>query len=62
MMGSFILGRDILLAPSADLPDVNEYMQGAVSILLDGLQYSARESMSAPTLAKTPPNGEGGKG
>jgi AcrR family transcriptional regulator len=38
LMGSYILGRDILQASGEGLPEVNGYVQGTVSLFLDGLE------------------------
>lgn len=50
MLGSYILGRDILEVPTADLPDVHAYVENAVSILVDALELRA----NGPTDASAP--------
>jgi TetR/AcrR family transcriptional regulator len=46
LMGSYILGRDILQASGEDLPEVNGYVQGTVSLFLDGLETRREEQAS----------------
>ena len=64
LMGSYILGRDILQSPTEDLPDMDAYFQGAVALFLDGLDDRGEEPASVPALApgNTPNDGEGGRG
>ncbi len=52
MLGSYILGRDILEVPTADLPEVHAYVENAVSILVDALEIRAGgpADASAPAL------------
>jgi AcrR family transcriptional regulator len=56
LMGSYILGRDILLSPTEGLPDMDAYFQGAVSLFLDGLDNRGDEPASvqqpAPGIAR----------
>jgi AcrR family transcriptional regulator len=51
LMGSYILGRDILQAPAGDLPEMNAYVQAVVNLLLDGLENPREGSASGNTLA-----------
>jgi AcrR family transcriptional regulator len=64
LMGSYILGRDILQPDSKDLPDMEVYVWGALELFLDGLE--AHAGGPATTLAfapaNTPSSSEGGKG
>jgi AcrR family transcriptional regulator len=51
LMGSYILGRDILRASGADLPETKHYIQGAIDIFLEGLENRPEDPASIPTLA-----------
>jgi AcrR family transcriptional regulator len=64
LMGSYILGRDILQASPGDLPDVSNYVQGAASLFLDGLENRREESLGTSFLvsANSSSDREGGKG
>jgi TetR/AcrR family transcriptional regulator len=43
LMGSYLLGRDILQSSTEDLPDVDGYFLGVVALFLDGLERRAEE-------------------
>jgi AcrR family transcriptional regulator len=64
LMGSYILGRDILQSPTEDLPDMDAYFEGAVALFLNGLDNRGEEPVYVPEL--TPGNTcsdcEGGRG
>jgi AcrR family transcriptional regulator len=64
LMGSYILGRDILQSPTEDLPDMDAYFEGAVALFLYGLDNRGEEPVYVPEL--TPGNTcsdcEGGRG
>jgi TetR/AcrR family transcriptional regulator, regulator of autoinduction and epiphytic fitness len=64
LMGSYILGRDILQPSTEDLPDVDAYFREATALFLDGLENRAEEPviMLAFTSTNTPNRGEGGRG
>jgi AcrR family transcriptional regulator len=51
LMGSFILGRDIVQAPAAELPDMIAYVQGAVSLFLDGMENPRAQPISVTLTA-----------
>jgi AcrR family transcriptional regulator len=54
LMGSYILGRDILQADCRDLPDMEAYVQGAVEVFLDGLDTRAEEPSCWPSRRQIP--------
>ena len=64
LFGSYILGRDVLQASSEALPDMENYIQGAILIFLEGLEDRAGRAVSAPIVdpAIMRSNCEGGKG
>jgi TetR/AcrR family transcriptional regulator len=64
LMGSYILGRDIMQASGKDLPDMKDYVQGAVSLFLDGLENRREGPASTLALVSTNSSGdcEGGRG
>ena len=64
LMGSYILGRDILQSDGEGLPDMEAYVRGAVELFLDGLEDRAGESavVLAIAPANTPNGCEGGRG
>jgi TetR/AcrR family transcriptional regulator, regulator of autoinduction and epiphytic fitness len=53
LMGSYILGRDILQSASKGLPEMEAYVQGAVTLFLDGLETRAEEPATVLALAPT---------
>ena len=63
LMGSYILGRDILQSAHKDLPDMEAYLQGAVLLFLDGLENRAEVPATVLALAptNTPNDCEGGR-
>jgi len=63
LLGSYILGRDILQADSRSLPGMEAYVQGAVDLFLDGLEIRAGETAVLLGLASTNTSngGEGGR-
>jgi AcrR family transcriptional regulator len=63
LMGSYILGRDILQSAYKDLPDMDAYVRGTVLLFLDGLENRAEEPASGVALARTntPSDCEGGR-
>jgi AcrR family transcriptional regulator len=63
LMGSYILGRDILLSDGENLPHADVYVWGALQFLLDGLEDRAGEPATVLTLpSSNTPNGcQGGK-
>jgi hypothetical protein len=64
LMGSYILGRDILQSTPEDLPGMDAYFQGAVALFLDGLESRVEEPATVLALASTntPNSGGGGRG
>jgi hypothetical protein len=64
LMGSYILGRDILQPDSEDLPAMEVYVWGALELFLDGLESHAGEPATTLAFApaNTPNSSEGGKG
>jgi AcrR family transcriptional regulator len=61
LMGSYILGRDILQSTPEDLPGMDEYFHGTVALFLDGLESRVEEPAIVLALASTDtPNGGGG--
>jgi AcrR family transcriptional regulator len=63
LMGSYILGRDILQSTTEGLPDMEVYILGAVSLFLAGLDSGAEEPVASLALASTNTlnSGEGGR-
>ena len=63
LMGSYILGRDILRSEGEGLPDMDAYVWGALEFLLDGLENRTGEPVNSLTLAptNTPNDREGGR-
>jgi TetR/AcrR family transcriptional regulator len=53
LMGSYILGRDILQAPTDDLPDTDAYFREAPALFLAGLENRVEEPNSLVALAIT---------
>jgi AcrR family transcriptional regulator len=64
LMGSYILGRDILQSPTEDLPDMDAYFEGAVALFLYGLDNRGEEPVYVPELTpgNTRSDCEGGRG
>ncbi len=63
LMGSYILGRDILQSAGKDLPDMEAYVQGAVHLFLYGLENRAEVPATAlaPAQTNTANSCEGGR-
>jgi TetR/AcrR family transcriptional regulator len=53
LMGSYILGRDILQSPTEDLPDMDAYFHEAVVLFLDGLETRVAASAAPGALTLT---------
>jgi AcrR family transcriptional regulator len=53
LMGSYILGRDILQTDNDSLPEMESYVQGAIEIFLDGLTDRAGAPAVLSPLAPT---------
>jgi AcrR family transcriptional regulator len=64
LMGSYILGRDVLQSPAEELPGMDAYFREATALFLAGLESHVEEpaAVLALTLTNTPNGGEGGKG
>jgi AcrR family transcriptional regulator len=64
LMGSYILGRDILESDRESLPDMDTYVWGALELFLRGLEHRVGEPPVVVDLpsASTPNDHQGGRG